>query len=191
MPRETDSRKRMLRAMSRLMRRQGYGATGLNQVVQESGAPKGSIYFHFPDGKVQLAAEAISDSGGALRRLIETTMQSAEDAPTAVRRLAMGLGAALAGSGYTDGCPVATVALEAAATSDVISRASSEAFKSWEAAIAARLADFGWSAEAAASAATFVLSALEGALILSRAYRDVGPLTAAGEHLASALLPPA
>ncbi|HEY8491429.1 MAG TPA: helix-turn-helix domain-containing protein, partial [Dehalococcoidia bacterium] len=67
MSRPTDSRQRMIRAMSRLMQRQGFHATGLNQVLAESGAPKGSLYFHFPGGKEQLAAEAVQASGDRLR----------------------------------------------------------------------------------------------------------------------------
>lgn len=187
MPDKLDSRKRMVRTMSRLLRRQGYSATGLNQVVAESGAPKGSIYFHFPGGKEALASESIASSGGAIRRLIETTVASASDPATIVRRLAIGLGGALAVSGYTEGCPIATVALEASATSDPICRSSAEAFKSWEDAIAARFVEFGWARDEAAAAATLILSALEGALILSRAYRSTEPLTAVAEGLATAL----
>jgi TetR/AcrR family transcriptional repressor of lmrAB and yxaGH operons len=119
--------------------------------------------------------------------VIEATLASADDAATAVRRLANGLGAALAASGYTDGCPIATVALEEATTSESIRTCSAEAFRSWEAAIAERFVQFGWAEAQAAPAATLVLSSLEGALILSRAYRSTEPLSAIAEGLASAL----
>src|ERR1700682_5533757 len=113
---KSDSRKRMLRSMSDMMRRQGYEATGLAEVLEASCAPKGSLYFHFPGGKTQLASEAITASGYTIRRLMETTLGSAKDAAKGIRRLAAGLGAGLAASGYTEGCPIATVALEASAT---------------------------------------------------------------------------
>jgi len=175
----------MTQTMSRLMRRQGLAATGLNQVVAESEAPKGSIYFHFPGGKEELAAEAIKASGESIRRLIDTTLKAADSPEAAIQRLATGLAAVLAASGYEDGCPIATVALEASATSDYICRSSSDAFRSWERAISDRLTEFGWRAEEADSAASFVLSALEGALILSRAYKDTGPLLTVGEQFAA------
>jgi TetR/AcrR family transcriptional regulator, lmrAB and yxaGH operons repressor len=59
MPRKTDARARAIATAERLFRIQGYTATGLTQILEESGAPKGSFYFHFPRGKAQLAEEAI------------------------------------------------------------------------------------------------------------------------------------
>src|SRR6266702_7672142 len=59
MTRKTDARARAIATAERLFRIQGYTATGLIQILKESGAPKGSFYFHFPRGKAQLAEEAI------------------------------------------------------------------------------------------------------------------------------------
>src|SRR6201995_645706 len=59
MPRRSDARERAVAAAERLFRIQGYTATGLSEILKESGAPKGSFYFHFPRGKAQLAEEAI------------------------------------------------------------------------------------------------------------------------------------
>ena len=60
MPRRTDSRSRMIEAAFELFRKRSYHATAFSDVVQESGAPRGSIYFHFPGGKQQLAREVIA-----------------------------------------------------------------------------------------------------------------------------------
>ena len=177
----------MVRTMSRLLQRQGYAATGLNEVVEQAGAPKGSLYFHFPGGKEQLASESLAASGASIRRVIEATLASAESPAAAVQRLAMGLGGALAASGYSEGCPIATVALEEATVSEPIRSCSAEAFRSWEAAIAERFVQFGWGPVPAASAATLILSALEGGLILSRAYRSTEPLSAVAAGLAQSL----
>ena len=59
MPPRTDARARAIATAERLFRIQGYTATGLTQILEESGAPKGSFYFHFPRGKTQLAEDAI------------------------------------------------------------------------------------------------------------------------------------
>lgn len=166
------------------MQRQGFHATGLNQVLAESGAPKGSLYFHFPGGKEQLAAEAVQASGDRLRASIEAALAGAASPEDAVRRLARGMAAGLARSSYAEGCPVATVALEASSSSDAIRTASHAAFSSWEAAIAARLREFGWPEEEARPFSVVVLAALEGGMLLARAGRDVSPLMEVGEHLA-------
>lgn len=184
MPRRADGKQRMIKAMGRLMQRQGFHATGLNQVVAESGTPKGSLYFHFPGGKEQLAAEAIQGSGERLQAMFEAALTGASSAEEAVRGLARGMAAGLARSSYADGCPIATVALEASATSDAIRAASQAAFSSWEAAIVARLKELGWPEDEARSFSVVVLAALEGGLLLSRAARDASPLHEVGEHLA-------
>lgn len=184
MPKQTDGKERIIKAMGRLMQRQGYHATGLNQVVAESGSPKGSMYFHFPGGKEQLAAEAIHVSGERLRAMIEAVAAAASNPEELVLTLARGMAAGLAHSGYTDGCPIATVALEASPTSEAIRTSSDGVFKSWEAAIAARLQEFGWPEAEAKSFSVATLAALEGGLLLARTAQDAGPLLEAGEHLA-------
>ncbi|MCA9793885.1 MAG: helix-turn-helix transcriptional regulator, partial [Candidatus Eremiobacteraeota bacterium] len=52
-------RTKMIEAAARLIHKQGYHATGLAEVVDKSGAPRGSIYHYFPRGKNQLVEEAI------------------------------------------------------------------------------------------------------------------------------------
>ncbi|HEY4854618.1 MAG TPA: TetR/AcrR family transcriptional regulator, partial [Streptosporangiaceae bacterium] len=68
MPRTTDTRQRMVCSAARLLRRQGYAATGWRQVVADSATPWGSQAHHFPGGKEQLAAEAITLSGASYER---------------------------------------------------------------------------------------------------------------------------
>jgi TetR/AcrR family transcriptional repressor of lmrAB and yxaGH operons len=93
------------------------------------------------------------------------------------------LAAGLERSGYRDGCPIATVTLEAASDSDGVRAAAAAAFDSWLAPLEQRLLDAGLAAPAARRRALLVLSAIEGALILARATRDLGPLAAVREEL--------
>src|SRR2546428_9735058 len=55
----TDSRERMVRSAASLIRTRGMHATSFSEVLADSGAPRGSIYHHFPKGKEQLAEDAI------------------------------------------------------------------------------------------------------------------------------------
>ena len=55
----SDSKQRMLAKAAELFQKQGYSGTGLKQIIEESGTPRGSLYFHFPGGKEELAVEAL------------------------------------------------------------------------------------------------------------------------------------
>lgn len=179
------SRQAFVRSTATLLRRQGYAQTGLNEIVARSGAPKGSLYFHFPGGKEQLAVAAMMRSGAQLRDAIAATLDSSDDVGEALARLLDALAAGLEASGFADGCPIATVALETANDSEAMRTAADGAFESWLAALEARLCAAGLSADAAARRALLVLSAIEGALILARVRRDVSPLAAVRDELVS------
>lgn len=170
------TRQRFLDSASELFQRQGYSGTGLAEITERSGAPKGSLYHHFPGGKEQLAEEALELAGRRLRRGIEAALASAPDGPSAVRALAAMLAAGLKASGYELGCPVATTTLDAATGSTPIARAADRAFTSWVDSIAAHVGT---------RKAVTVLSALEGALILARAARSTDALEIVGEELAA------
>lgn len=60
MSKSVETKTKLLLTASKLFQKQGYHATGLNQIIKESGCPKGSLYYYFPEGKEQLATEAIN-----------------------------------------------------------------------------------------------------------------------------------
>ena len=81
MPRPDRSRDALIDAAATLFRRQGYAATGLNQILDEAGVRPGSLYHHFPQGKQQLAAAAVDGGGAAIEGLLRTLL--AKDIPVA------------------------------------------------------------------------------------------------------------
>jgi TetR/AcrR family transcriptional regulator, lmrAB and yxaGH operons repressor len=184
---EVSSRDAFIAATGRLLRRQGYDATGVNEIVAESGAPKGSLYFHFPGGKEELALAAMAREGGKLRAAIASVMGSSDDPGEALGRLVDALGHGLESSGFTDGCPIATVTLEAATRSQAVQKAAAAAFDSWVEALEERLLAAGLDASTARRRAVLALAAIEGALILARARRDLEPLAAVRQELVALL----
>ena len=58
----------MIRSAALLFRENGYSGTGFRDVIAHSGAPRGSIYHHFPDGKEQLAADTVEWAGAVIER---------------------------------------------------------------------------------------------------------------------------
>jgi AcrR family transcriptional regulator len=183
MAHRTDTRQRMLESAARLFHTQGYHATGLNQLVAASGTPKGSLYFHFPGGKEQLAAEAMRVSAQQLGEALRETAAAAPDPASAIGAVTELLSSALADSGFQLGCPLATVTLDAAADSEPIRQACAEGYESWRVLIADVLAGHGLTADRAEALATVTLASLEGALLLARASHDTAPLHAVASHL--------
>lgn len=185
MPRSSDARANAVASTARLLQEQGYAATGVAQILDVSGAPKGSFYFHFPDGKEQLAVEALRLAGAeveqGLRALAALTASPAELVSRFVDQQVRGL----VDSGYRRGCPIATVALEMADESAAIRGACRDIFDSWITAMAEAFEPH-LRAQARQSA-EHVFVAVEGALLLSRVRRDPGPLRATRDLLVSRL----
>ncbi|MEU0788819.1 TetR/AcrR family transcriptional regulator [Amycolatopsis sp. NPDC005961] len=187
MVRRTDTRQRMLDTAADLFHSQGYHATGLTQLTTAGGAPKGSLYFHFPGGKEQLAAEAVRLSSERTGALLEAILRDAPDVVTAIDRAVDALASNLAESGFQRGCPLATVALDAAAESEPIREACADGYSSWHVILRDYLARQQLSAERADELATVVLAAIEGGLLLARTRRDLAPLRAVAAHLHTTL----
>jgi len=187
MVRRTDTRQRMLDTAADLFHSQGYHATGLTQLTTAGGAPKGSLYFHFPGGKEQLAAEAVRLSSERTGALLEAILRDAPDAVTAIDRAVEALAGFLTESDFQRGCPLATVALDAAAESEPIREACADGYSSWHEILSNYLAEKQLSAERADELATVVLAAIEGGLLLARTRRDLAPLRAVATHLHATL----
>lgn len=181
------SRRAFVEATGALLRRQGYAATGLSEIVAASGAPRGSLYFHFPGGKQELAVAAMEQTGEQMRGAIAALMAGPGGPAASLGVLIDALAAGLESSGYRDGCPIATVTLETASSVELLRETAARVFGTWLEELERGLAEDGMDAEAAARRALFVLSAIEGALILARARRDTAPLAAVRAELLAAL----
>jgi AcrR family transcriptional regulator len=183
----SDTRDRIVEASAELLRRQGYAATGVKQIVTEAQAPFGSLYHFFPGGKEELGAEAIRTSGALYELLIGAVFDPAPDLVTGVRTFFNGAAEHLRETDYADACPIATVALEVSSSSETMRRACAEVFERWIAAGARRHAAAGLSEARARELTIAMLAALEGAFVLARALRSTEPLAIAGAATAAAV----
>ncbi|SHN74108.1 TetR/AcrR family transcriptional regulator [Cryptosporangium aurantiacum] len=172
---------RLTESMLDLIQRHGYSGTGLNTVVQHAGAPKGSLYFHFPDGKEALGEKAVELAAAQLAALAAEVTPGAATPGAAVRRFIEALAGILVESDYELGCPVSVVTLEMGGQSERLRTACANAFASWIDPLAAHLVAHGRSAPAAHATATAVVSLIEGAVIVSRAQRSTQPLDYAAQ----------
>lgn len=180
---EVDTRSRIVAATAMLLQRQGYEGTSIKKILVEARATYGSLYHFFPAGKEQLAAEALRYGAADFASLLSRGLESSEDTGTAIANCALFLADSLRASQWADGCPVAATALELIGRSPLIQQASDESLHHWRALIADRLEQGGANQKDAYALACTVLSALEGAELLSRVSSDDEPLRLAAVHL--------
>lgn len=175
----------MVATAAELFRRQGYDATSWRQITAASGAPAGSIGYLFPEGKEQLAAEVAASASRRTREQIAALLDDEREPADIVGRWIGASARILKGSGYTDGCPIATLTLELAHRSDAVQAEVADGYDSWSDLFTEFLTpSHGASAR---DAAELLLAAFEGALLLSRARRSTAPLDRLAAH-AEALL---
>jgi TetR/AcrR family transcriptional repressor of lmrAB and yxaGH operons len=173
----------MLNSAITLFRQRGIADTSVRDIVEHSGAPRGSIYHHFPGGKEQLAAEATERAGAFIASLL-----SALDERPPEEAIATFVGywsSSMVRNEFRDGCPAAAAALSDSAPT--ARAAAAAAFSSWEKILTSALTARGRTPDEAASLATLAISAIEGALILSRAQQSDQPLARVGAQLRTLL----
>jgi AcrR family transcriptional regulator len=183
----TPTRQRIVEAGAELLRVKGYTGTGVKEIVAAAEAPFGSLYHHFPGGKEQLGEEVIRWSGKMYGMLGPAVFDPAPDVVTGVRAFFAGAADHLEETDWRDACPIATVALEVASTSEPLRAATADVFTSWIDGLAPRFAAAGIDDARARELAIAMIAGLEGAFVLARAWRSKEPLLIAGEVAARAV----
>jgi AcrR family transcriptional regulator len=177
-------RERMVISTAVLVREQGARATSIDDVLAHSGAPRGSVYHHFPGGRAQLLGEATDYAGEFVARRIER-------ARSAVELLDSFLGTyrgQLIEADFRAGCPVVAIAVEAGEPGSDLQERAGAAFARWGEVLAGRLVADGVQAERAEELAVMVIASVEGALVITRARRDAEPLDIVHRQLRALLL---
>lgn len=182
-----ETSRRLVASMLELIQVHGYSGTGLATVGQHAGAPRGSLYFHFPQGKQALGERAVELATERFRDLLAAAVEEPGSPGAVVRRVVDVLTGMLEESDFRLGCPVSVVTLEMGAQSERLRAACAGAFESWIALVAEYLVARGRPASTARTVATVVVSTVEGAVVVSRAQRSVEPLRFAAEVLAGLL----
>jgi AcrR family transcriptional regulator len=164
----------MIQSAALLMREHGVEATSFSAVLEHSGAPRGSIYHHFPGGKAQLVEEATRYGGDFIAAAL-TAALAQDDPAAALSTFTTFWRRTLADSDYQAGCPIVAAALDPGPASGARDAAGA-AFERWEEILAEAFAAHGLAPERSRSLATLALAAIEGAVILARAQRSTEPL---------------
>ena len=177
-----DSRTKMVQSAASLIASHGVTATSFSEVLAESGAPRGSIYHHFPDGKKQLAHDAIAWTS---ERVLGYLRACPTGSGAEVLRSFIGLWRQVVeSSSGSSGCAVTGVAIDTVAADDPeLLSAVRSTFRAWVTTLAERLQTAGVPATRATPIAVAALAGMEGALILCRAEGNSGPLETVAQEL--------
>ena len=170
-----------------LFRRQGYAGTGLNDIVDTSGAPKGSLYHYFPAGKASIAIAAVEEAGKRVAETMAKLVSETSSTADLLRAHARLLSGWMRKSGFRDGCPITTVLLELAPKDRRVAEAGRKAYASRIDVIRSKLITDGFSPIRAERIAILYVATLQGALIQARVERSGTPIETAADELAKLL----
>ena len=162
----------LLQATIELMGEKGFFGTGLSEVLGRSNAPKGSLYYYFPQGKNQLMVEALSLAGKQVEEALQMMLHQGASLEKALTAVFNFFADQLEQSDFKKACPIATVAAESASLDSEIQAACQQVYTNWQTLIEAFLMKKGWPENNAKSHASFALNLIEGNLLMSRVYRN-------------------
>ena len=180
-----DTRTRILETTALLLRQRGYHGTSLNHILGASGAPRGSLYFHFPGGKDQLVIEVTRDSVDQVTQRLGAALAAERDPAVAVHHIYQAVGRMLEENQFTLGCPIAPVVLDSPTDMPELAELCRSAFEQWIGLLQQAFVRAGVPERRAHALALLVESSLEGLMVIARATRDRAPLLAVADEVAA------
>jgi TetR/AcrR family transcriptional repressor of lmrAB and yxaGH operons len=184
MPAVPKHRQPIIDAAVTLFRRQGFARTGLNDIVEVSGAPKGSLYHYFPLGKASIAVAAVEEAGARVAATMDQLASECSSTGELLRSHARLLAGWMRSSGFRNGCPITTVLLELAPRERGVTDAGRRAYAARVSILSRKLGEDGFGKARADALAVLCTSALQGALIQARVERSGRPIEVTASELA-------
>jgi TetR/AcrR family transcriptional repressor of lmrAB and yxaGH operons len=187
MPARAKHRRPIINAAVQLFRQKGYSGTGLNDIVDASQAPKGSLYYYFPEGKASIAIAAIEEAGRRVVATLSTLAAQTSCTGELIKAHARLLAGWMRKSRFRDGCPITTVLLELAPEHRGVADVGRKAYAARIAVLREKLVADGLPGPRADRIALLCTSAVQGALIQARVERSGAPLEVTADELARML----
>lgn len=192
MAKASSAREDLLNAAAELFRARGYEGVGVAELLDASNAPRGSLYFHFPGGKEQIGIEVIERVGSAVTEQFRGLAARDIDLDAYVDAVFRTTAKMVRERDFAASCPIAAIAAETSGRNPALSAAVKYAFEAWEREIASAAEARGLSGRNAAEFASALITAMEGAFLLSKSQRSIAPHQNAAKAikaLAAALRP--
>ncbi len=171
----------MLLAAAEVLREKGAAGVTVDEVLSRSGAPRGSVYHHFPDGRSQLLVEALQYAGDSITAVIDQATD--QGCVRLVRQFVAFWERTLADSDFTAGCPVVAAAIGSADDEPALNAIAGRIFGQWREGLTRAFVADGFDDADSASLAVTCIAALEGAVVLCRSTRTAEPLHAVAKQI--------
>ena len=171
----------MLISAAEVMRERGAAGVTIDEVLARSGAPRGSVYYHFPEGRNQILTEALQYAGEALTEAISDA--AAKGGLFLVRHFVAFWEDLLVESDFTAGCPVVAAAIGSADDEPQLTTVAGSIFRRWRDALTRAFVGDGFDEPCAASLAITCIASLEGAVVLCRSIRSADPLRSVADEV--------
>jgi len=168
----------LVRTAMRLFRQQGYASSGLQQILTESGAPKGSLYHYFPGGKEELGKAAVLLAGQLMGEMLSDLAAKHEKLAAFVDAYCCVMARWMEESEFRSGCPIATTMLETAPHSPLLTEAGVQVLDHWISIIVPVFVRSGLSMHDARLKSQLLIASMEGALLLARVRQQSDPIMA-------------
>jgi TetR/AcrR family transcriptional repressor of lmrAB and yxaGH operons len=183
MSNKINTKEKLIQTASRLFEIKGYYATGLNEILAESGAPKGSLYYHFPKGKEQLALESIISEGEKIKSKIQSSLDSIKNPVEAIVANIENVATVIDNEYKTKDMSIGLIALETYLTSEVLRGACEEVFTSLENIYTEKLIKAGMNKDDANKLGSVIATMVEGGITYSLVKKSGKPLRLIAEQI--------
>ncbi|OHU79040.1 hypothetical protein BKG84_12230 [Mycobacteroides chelonae] len=168
------TKERMLQTAVELMAERSAAGVTIDEVVTRSGAPRGSVYYYFPEGRAQLIAEALERAGQITNAMIAEAFS--EGPARGIQLYVKYWTNILQHKDFGAGCPIASAAIGGGEIDSSLIPQADTVFRAWQELITSGLVGIGITQARAGGLATLIVTSIEGGLILARANRDTAPL---------------
>ena len=177
----------LLTTAAKLFQQKGYSATGLNEIVTESGTPKGSLYHYFPQGKLQLAIEAVNFAGIGINDNVARLLSSESDPVRAFQKVIEDIITHFHDGTDFTGVSLSMISLEAPSEAESLRAVCENVFNSREELYAKKLASSGYPPIEAKRLGSLMQILIEGAIVATRTRNDPSALREVSQSVSGLL----
>jgi len=188
----TGTKEKILREAQRLIHTNGFRATSVDAIANAAGVKKANVFYYFPNKEV-LGLELLDRMATFLINQVLTPLYVTDRHPTEqIRDNIQGIRSNLEAFNCEGGCPLGNMALEMADVDEAFRTRLTQFFEAWEGMIEGVLqrgrdSDLYRETMDPQATASFIVSALEGAILLAKTKRDPEVLSYAESHLVKIL----